>query len=540
MGRVHQGKRAGRAISFSRGRGKVGHNRRTFLTKNVDPNRVKNNIIIKQQDIGDAYDEIFGEVQRAYDAKQKRAERKIGNYYVHLFGEEPRDEIVKGGNRGRQQNFYEYVIGVGDRDDTGYATNPEMAAVAEECIIEYFNGNPEAGVKSFEERNPNFHLTDAIIHCDESTPHAHFDIIPWSSGYKKGMSRQQGINRALEAMGYGDNGSKAIAAWTKSERQVFREICERHGIEVAVEEKGRGFDYTVEDYKKQAELKKSIEDLAKKRDEEIEIIKEAGRMVLAEQEDKIAKAANRGLQQLKEIAEQIEDKQFENAKLNEQIADKRSELKDLDEQIVAALEIPPRPQLPPPLPPDEPRPMREHRPYTREEEKELTKAQKQWDKDHSKGGKRWTEEQEHAAETARKVKEGQAWDERHQPLVAAKNVISKNASKERELAARERQTQQAQQQIQAELERGRAENEKAKRALDKREQELDVREQELDVEVARKAQERLAQTDKYQQLMTASAERKQRMDIFYKGKNKSNQKAFDEKVKAMRQKGTER
>lgn len=259
-------------------------------------------------------------------------------------------------------------------------------------------------------------------------------------------------------------------------------------------------------------------------------------MVLAEQEDKIAKAANRGLQQLKEIAEQIEGKQFENAKLNEQITEKRSELKDLDEQIVAAVEIPPRPQLPPPLPPDEPRPTREHRPYTREEEKALAKAQKQWDKDHSKGGKRWTEEQEHAAETARKIKAGQNWDERHQPLIAAKKIIAKNASKEREfsareheLAARERQAQQVQQQIQAELERGRAEVERAKHALEKREQERKI-------EVAREVQEQLARTDKFQRLMATSAEWDKRMETLYKGADKRNEKQFEDKVKAVQQK----
>ncbi len=514
MGRVHQGKRQGRTVQLRRGRGKVGHNRRKFLTKNVDPDRVKNNIVIKQQDIGDAYDEIFGGAQMVYDAKQKRADRKIGDYYTYLFGEQPKDEIVKGGNAGRQQNFYEYVIAVGDRDDTGYATNPEMAAVAEKCIIEYFKGNPEAGVKSFEERNPNFHLADAIIHCDESTPHAHFDIIPWSDGYKKGMTRQQGINRALEAMGYGDNGSKAIAAWTQSERQVFREICERHGIEVAKEEKGRGFDFTVEEYKEYKEL---------------------------ENQNKMLAAINTAYQADNEFYGQVNDVmreqnaelRQENVELREQKVELEKQIKDVDEQIIAQIEIPQRPQLPPPLPPDEPRPKREHRPYTRAEEKEFAKAQKDWDKDHSKGGERWTEEQKHAAETASKVKEQAEFDELYPPIAAAKNVIAKYQAKERELAAQERQTRQAQQQAQAEIERGRTEDEKRKRALDKREQELDV-------EVARKAQERLEQTDSYQRLMAISPDWEQRMTTLYNGADKHNEKAFEDKVKAMRKGQVER
>lgn len=204
--------------------------------------------------------------------------------------------------------------------------------------------------------------------------------------------------------------------------------------------------------------------------------------------------------------------------------DKLNEIKEeIDIKTVELTNIPPRPQLPPPLPPDEPRPAREHRPYTREEEKELTKAQKQYDKDHSKGGERWTQEQQYEAAKQQALKSQADYDELYQPIAAAKNVIAKYQAKAHELAARERQIQQAQQQNQAELERGRAENEKAKRALAKREQDMDI-------EVERRTQERLALTDKYQQLMQTSTEWDKRMATLYKGADKQNEKAFKDKV----------
>lgn len=503
----------GKHISLRRGRGKLGHNRRRFLSPNVDPTRVKDNIVIKQQELTDAYEELFGAPQQVYDAKQKRKNLKIGDYYQKLFGE-PKDEIVKGGNAGRQQNFYEYVIGIGDKDDTGFATNPEDAAIAIECLKEYFYGNEEHGLESFQERNPNFHLMDAIIHCDESTPHAHYDIIPWSDGYKTGMTRQQGINRALEKMGYGSNGSKAIAAWTRAERQVFREICERHGIEVAKEEKGRGFDYTVEEYKEHKEL---------------------------ENENKVLAAVQEALKTDNDFYNNVNDQLREvNATLNKtaidldkQIKTKQATLKDLDEQTLNAVEIPPRPQLPPPLPPDEPRPMREHRGYTRAEEKELAREQKLWDKSHAKGGERWNAEQQHKAQTEQALQKCAEWDAQHQPIAAAKNAMAKAAAKLDEAEAAKRQALQMQQQVQAELERGRAEVEKGKRANDKRSHEIDI-------EVGRRVQEELARTDKYQRFMATSVEWDKRMEMLYKGADKRNQKAFEEKVKAMQKKEVER
>lgn len=138
--------------------------------------------------------------------------------------------------RYRERNIY--------RDNTAPS---EMAQKSVECLREY--------MEDFIERNPNFYVFNAVIHCDEATPHLHYDFIPFANGYKTGMSQQQGIAKALEQMGYGKR-EKAYINFTQSERQAFREICEAHGIEVADEQKGRGFTFTTEQYREQAELQK--------------------------------------------------------------------------------------------------------------------------------------------------------------------------------------------------------------------------------------------------------------------------------------------
>lgn len=228
-------------ISYSGGKGKLRHNNRDIVSSNVDPNRVKDNITFISLPVRVAYDKIFKEAQEEYDAKQKRNDRKIHNYFDKLFGDQPHADDLIVQNNNKQKSFYEYVVGIGDKDTMGYETNPEGAAIAEKILQEYAEG--------FQKRNPNFFVFNSVMHRDEATPHIHFDYIPYTDNCKKGMRRQQGIARALEEMGYGV-GDHASARFVQAERKVFREICERHGITPAEEKESRGYTLTVEEYKK--------------------------------------------------------------------------------------------------------------------------------------------------------------------------------------------------------------------------------------------------------------------------------------------------
>jgi hypothetical protein len=263
-----------RHISYARGKGKLRHNNREMISPNVDRSRIGDNITLKRQSLADAYEEIFGGAMAEYNAKQRRSDRKIADYFEKLFGTKAdtmrADTVIKNDNK--QQSFYEYVVGVGTMQDTGYASSPEAAKVAVECLREYMAG--------FGERNPQFHVFNAVIHQDEATPHLHYDMIPYADGMKKGMTRQQGLNKALEQMGYG-TGKQAIANFTQSEREVFRKICEAHGIEIAEETKGRGHTYTCEEYRQTAE--KNRQEIA-----EQEVTKSKNQAEIETQNQKIA------------------------------------------------------------------------------------------------------------------------------------------------------------------------------------------------------------------------------------------------------------
>lgn len=225
-----------RTISICQGKGSIGHNNRTFHTKNTDPARTKNNIVFVREPIGTAYDKLFAEAVEHYNAKQKRSDRKIKNgYFEYQFGQPVTETKLTSPDK--RKSFYEYLIQLGTMEDTGVGT--EAAEKATACLCEYMRG--------FTERNPNFYVFNAVIHLDEKTPHLHIDYVPVGH-YKRGVDTQNGIAQALKEMGYG-TGKNAIAKWRQSEYLVFRRICEEQGFIISEPKKSRGVSFAVEEYK---------------------------------------------------------------------------------------------------------------------------------------------------------------------------------------------------------------------------------------------------------------------------------------------------
>lgn len=73
-----------RTISGMVGKGSVNHNTRAFSAKNVDKERSRDNVEFCHEDIKAVYHELFDEALERYNAKQKRSDRKIENYYEKI------------------------------------------------------------------------------------------------------------------------------------------------------------------------------------------------------------------------------------------------------------------------------------------------------------------------------------------------------------------------------------------------------------------------------------------------------------------------
>ena len=74
-----------RTISGRIDKGSVAHNNREFVAPNVDKSRSHENITIVKKDIKAVYHELFDKPLAEYNAKQKRKDRRIKDYYEHIY-----------------------------------------------------------------------------------------------------------------------------------------------------------------------------------------------------------------------------------------------------------------------------------------------------------------------------------------------------------------------------------------------------------------------------------------------------------------------
>ena len=224
-------------VSMPQGKGSQMHNRREYekygkpTPDNIDVSKSHENITLVDRDIKEAYREIFGEALDKYNAKQKRADRKIEDYCDHIKKSKNGEKL-----------FYEDVVQWGSKDDF---QNPQTRERAKEALVKYVEG--------FEERNPNLKLIGAYIHMDEASPHLHLDYVPVAHGYSRGLSTRNSLDRAMKEMGFApENESRknnATKLWKESERSYFSEICRSMGLEVEMERQSTRKNLSVEEYK---------------------------------------------------------------------------------------------------------------------------------------------------------------------------------------------------------------------------------------------------------------------------------------------------
>lgn len=297
-----------KTISFVKGKGSIRHDNRDFIADNVDEDRVNWNRYYVQEQVEDAYRKIFGAAIEEYNAKQKRNDRKIDDYISKIKNSKNNEKI-----------FYENVVQIGKKDDTGVldpdGNISEEAKTAIEVLDEY--------VRTFSERNPNLYLFNAVLHLDEATPHLHLDYIPVAHGYKTGLKTRNSLTKALQEMGIAPAASKndnETMHWQEREREYLSKLCMERGIEIGVLGESHG-GMMLPEYKnaqhKIDEMESRLEILnAEKKELEAEVVSSEEKLeensemavhqneVLSQIEVEISESQNR-LKQYKELADRF-------------------------------------------------------------------------------------------------------------------------------------------------------------------------------------------------------------------------------------------
>jgi hypothetical protein len=192
------------------GKGSVNHNTRTFSAKNVDKARSSDNVSFCHNDIKQVYHELFDDALERYNAKQKRSDRRIDDYYEKI-------------RQGKQEKlFHEAIFQIGNKDDTNVKS--VAGQLAKKILCEFMD--------DFQRRNPNLYVFSAHLHMDEETPHIHIDFVPFTRNSKRGLDTRVSLKSALADQGFrgGKRGSTEWNEWMESEKQELSKVMERYGI----------------------------------------------------------------------------------------------------------------------------------------------------------------------------------------------------------------------------------------------------------------------------------------------------------------------
>ena len=230
----------GLSVSFRVDSGFLDHNNRVITAHNVDISRTSDNITYAKIDLRQFYKQVFGEALAEYNAKQKRADRQINDYYEHVK------------NSGKGKLFYEVVVQFGDLHDCGVGS--ENWKTAQAMLDEY--------MQKFEKRNPNLKVFNAVMHLDESTPHLHIDFVPVAHKGQRGMPLKNSMSGALREQGFSSANrmENEWTTWSESERSEMEKILLKHGLRREDKNVHRPH-LSVEDFKKAALEARNISEI---------------------------------------------------------------------------------------------------------------------------------------------------------------------------------------------------------------------------------------------------------------------------------------
>lgn len=207
------------------------HNNRENLHGNPDIilERVKDNITYVKSDIKELYEREFGQAVTDYNAKQKRNDRKIVDYYSKTLHDK------------KTHHQQELIVAVGKGEEN---TSENIFEMKKNILDNY--------MKQFQKRNPNLKIYNAVMHLDEANPHLHINFVPVFES-KRGLSKRVGFDKAIDQQESGLN----FETWRERETGIIEESLKENSIER--EYKGSHDYLKVSDYKERAKVNKSLE-----------------------------------------------------------------------------------------------------------------------------------------------------------------------------------------------------------------------------------------------------------------------------------------
>lgn len=273
------------------------HNLRKYKSSDYSAN----NIVILQgtknlvRDVKAVYHQEFDAALKDYNERQKRADRKITDYFEHVANKE-------------QDMAVEIIIQLGDREywkeNEFYKTYMKRIYG---CLLE-----------ELKTLFPNFIVANAVVHLDEDSPHMHVVGVPVAYGYTRGLSKQVSKRWVFTPETLSELLQGKLRAYANRMVDIWFQD------KIKEKSKGRNHDLSVVEYKvaketeKYAKVKEQVTDKERELDElreqeyaimrKAEIAKEVYNMVVD----------SRGFDS--ELREKMIDIMWENDKLKHEVS----------------------------------------------------------------------------------------------------------------------------------------------------------------------------------------------------------------------------
>jgi len=170
---------SGKSTSISHNNRDIENNKKMDkYHRHIQWDKTTENIVLEKKPIKDMYKDLFDSEVASYNAKQRRKDRKINDYY---------SKVKNDGSLDLQREF---IVQFGDKDFLENYGGEEVYTLFANKLIEYQNW--------FKTEFPDLKVYNSIIHMDEATPHLHLNVIPVASGYKQGMKKRPSFSKWLK------------------------------------------------------------------------------------------------------------------------------------------------------------------------------------------------------------------------------------------------------------------------------------------------------------------------------------------------------
>lgn len=192
------------------------------------------------------FNQCFSNEVAEYNAKQKRDDRKIIDYFQTCENEKNKDVAV------------EIILQIADKDY--WENNADKREIMKEVFKEQ--------IETLKVAVPGFYLTNATLHLDEKSPHLHIVGIPISNDFSRGMKRQCSKRKIFT--------KERLTNLQDTMRKNAEELMQKYvdkDFKIDEKSEGRNYDYSLKEItrikKDKTLIKKAAEEIKNEIREEI-------------------------------------------------------------------------------------------------------------------------------------------------------------------------------------------------------------------------------------------------------------------------------